>query len=132
MNSTRPTQPQDSPDLGRARGGDAGGDHCAEQDVVVIERDAVHEFFGLTYAQYLAIPRSVLQSMPDEWQAKFVALMRELRATIDWYPKHGCYRVGLWTERENEELEMEWDREIDDPLADYERGHRRIPHRTTT
>lgn len=99
------------------------------------ERD-VHHWFELTYAQYLTIPRSVLQSMPDEWQRRFVKCMEELDETIDWRP-HGRlqYQVqlrqvvekfsraeGMFTER--------WGPVVDDPLMDYQRGRRRIPHRT--
>lgn len=35
----------------------------------------VHAWFGLTYANYLVMPRSLLQSMPHEWQAQLVALL---------------------------------------------------------
>lgn len=45
--------------------------------------EPVHGFFGLTYASYLVVQRSVLQAMPVEWQRKFVALMSELRETVD-------------------------------------------------
>jgi hypothetical protein len=39
--------------------------------------DTIHHFFGLSYCSYLVLPRVLLQSMPDEWQARFVAVMRE-------------------------------------------------------
>lgn len=78
----------------------------------------VHDWFGLSYAQYLTVPRSVLQSMPEEWQVRFVTLLRELDRKIDWTPEEGWYWVCLKDER---------GRPIDDPLADYERGRRRIP-----
>lgn len=38
--------------------------------------------FGLTYANYLAIPRRTLQSMPAEWQQRFVDLMDEATAYL--------------------------------------------------
>jgi len=38
----------------------------------------VHGLFGLSYAQYLTIPRSVLQSMPVKWQEQFVQCLNEL------------------------------------------------------
>jgi hypothetical protein len=38
----------------------------------------VHEYFGLTYASYKVLPRTLMQSMPIEWQERFVALMLEL------------------------------------------------------
>lgn len=49
--------------------------------------DDIHGWFGLTYANYLVLPRSVLQSMPGEWQERFVACLGELHdayAHLDW------------------------------------------------
>lgn len=43
----------------------------------------IHGFFGLSYANYLVVPRAVLQSMPLEWQERFVACLRELGHTFD-------------------------------------------------
>lgn len=51
--------------------------------------------FELSYAQYLTIPRSVLEAMPLEWQYKFTALLNELGETIDWRPESGRYWVKL-------------------------------------
>ena len=39
----------------------------------------VHTWFSLSYASYLTINRSLLQSMPMEWQHRFTALMSELQ-----------------------------------------------------
>jgi hypothetical protein len=47
----------------------------------------IHTWFELSYASYLTLPRSVLQSMPLEWQERFVACLDELRAEfgyLDW------------------------------------------------
>lgn len=82
--------------------------------------DAIHHWFELSYAQYLTIPRSALQSMPDEWQSEFVALLEELDETIDWRPKDGRYWVQLKDKR---------GRYVADPLMDYERGRRRLEHK---
>jgi len=41
----------------------------------------IHTWFSLSYASYLVIPRSVLQSMSEEWQYKFVELLDELEGT---------------------------------------------------
>lgn len=38
----------------------------------------VHTWFGLTYANYLALPRSLMQSMPVAWQERMVAVLEEL------------------------------------------------------
>lgn len=41
-------------------------------------KDYIHIFFGLSYAKYLVLPRSILQSMPEEWQRDFVKLLDQL------------------------------------------------------
>jgi len=81
----------------------------------------IHEWFELTYAQYLTIPRSVLNSMPDKWQVKFTALLDELDETIDWRPKEGRYWVTLKDSK---------GRYVADPLQDYERGRRVVEKRS--
>ena len=78
------------------------------------ERD-VHSFFGLTYANYLVLHRSILQSMPEDWQEKFVTLLDQLDAAI--------VRAGI-------ELAPEYDvrcrdtdgRYMRDPVPHYDRG----------
>ncbi len=80
--------------------------------------DPVHEWFELSYAQYLTIPRSVLQSMPLKWQEDFVKCLSYLDEVADWRPKEGRYWVKLKDGR---------GRYVHDPLMDYERGRRKIP-----
>lgn len=80
----------------------------------------IHTWFELSYAQYLTIPRSVLQSMPEEWQHKFVSLLEELDNTIDWRPESGRYWVQLKDGK---------GRYVHDDLMDYQRGRRAILHR---
>lgn len=82
--------------------------------------EPIHEWFELTYAQYLTIPRSVLQSMPAEWQERFVTCLRELDSAIDWRPEEGRYWVRLKDKH---------GRFTHDPLMDYERGRRVVPMR---
>lgn len=101
------------------------------------DNEPIHEWFELTYAQYLTIPRSVLQSMPVEWQRRFVQCLEELGETIDWRPQglHQQYRVALWEwgevwDEDEGELVEDWIREVDDPLMDYQRGRRRIPFKS--
>ena len=105
---------------------------------IVDQEESIQGWFELSYAQYLTIPRSVLQSMPNEWQRRFVRCLQELDDAIDWRPKE-CrqYRVMLdkteevWDEDE-EMFDQIWKNlDLHDPLMDYERGRRRIPHRTT-
>jgi len=98
------------------------------------DSEPIHEWFELTYAQYLTVPRSALQSMPVEWQRRFVQCLEELDETIDWRPKefNQQYRVGLWEwgevwDEDGDEFIEDWIREVDDPLMDYRRGRRRLP-----
>ena len=53
------------------------------------------EWFGLSYAQFLTMPRLVMEHMPAEWQQKMKALLVELDETFDWRPTEGCYWVKL-------------------------------------
>lgn len=82
--------------------------------------EPIHGWFELSYAQYLTIPRSALQSMPIEWQARFAACLEQLDDVIDWRPSKGRYWVYLKDGR---------GRYVRDPMADYERGRRRLPLR---
>lgn len=44
---------------------------------------AIHQWFELSYAHYLVLPRSLLQAMPVEWQERFVACLNEMRAACE-------------------------------------------------
>lgn len=46
------------------------------------DHEPVHLWFGLSYCSYAVIPRSVAQSMPHNWQARFVTLMEEMNVEI--------------------------------------------------
>ncbi|MDD5305007.1 MAG: hypothetical protein PHS14_18060 [Elusimicrobia bacterium] len=85
-----------------------------------LETEPIHNWFELSYAQYLTVPRSVLQSMPAEWQRRFVECLEELDSTFDWRPEGGRYWVKLKDDR---------GRYVTDELADYERGRRRVSNR---
>lgn len=114
-----------------------GADAAAVAAAGSIERDAashadIHSWFELSYAQYLTVPRSVLQSMPLEWQHRFVRCLEELDEAIDWRPANAWYRVELRELRDHytrDGYERKWGRLVTDPLRDYERGRRRIPLR---
>lgn len=77
------------------------------------EAEPIHHYFELSYAQYLAIPRSILQNMPMMWQRVFVALLIKLDNHFDWR------RPGMWVRFQNSD-----GRYMKDDLADYERGGR--------
>ena len=82
-----------------------------------LDDDYIHAFFGLTYASYLVLPRSILQSMPCKWQKNFVNLLHELNNTCT---KHGIsmpdYNV---TAREKGKF-------IKDKYSNYDRGCRNV------
>lgn len=49
--------------------------------------------FGLTYASYAVFPRRALQSMPEEWQQRFVDLINEAHETLEDGALSGDYNV---------------------------------------
>lgn len=48
------------------------------------KEDPIHSMFGLSYAHYYVVPRSVLQSMPVAWQQRFVRCVEELDQVMQW------------------------------------------------
>ena len=83
--------------------------------------ERLHGWFGLSYASYLTIPRAVLQSMPDQLQGQLAEVLEKMDAIciehyFEWPGKDTLVEVRL---RKNGKL-------IKDPLADYERGRRRV------
>jgi hypothetical protein len=94
-----------------------------DREVLVRLSDApldVHAWFGLTYANYLVMPRSVLQSMPEEWQHRFTALMGEVHEAfghLDW-PEYAVNVRG-----ENGRFER-------DTIPGYNRGRTRLEPRS--
>lgn len=67
-------------------------------------------WWSLSYSQYLTVPRSVMQAMPEEWQNKMADLLKELDETLVWRPQQGCYWVKLKDSK---------GKYASDPLADY-------------
>jgi hypothetical protein len=53
----------------------------------------VHLWFELTRANYLVLPRSLMEGMPLDWQEKFTALLDEMRETFE--PVDDNYSVYL-------------------------------------
>ena len=58
----------------------------------------VHNWFSLSYASYLTLPRSLLQEMPLEWQERLVGLLLEMGQVFPMIPKSGQYHVSLRAE----------------------------------
>lgn len=72
----------------------------SEQVTALIEGDdqAIHSFFGLSYSTYLVLHRSLLQSMPGEWQSRFVALLEQMREAFRHVEQTECYDLIPGTE----------------------------------
>lgn len=68
------------------------------------ESEAIHLHFSLSYANYLVLPRTLLQSMPDVWQARFVAMLDELREAFRHVPQAEAYKVEAAKEYIVEEM----------------------------
>lgn len=72
----------------------------------------VHTWFSLSYASYLVVNRSLLQSMPEDWQYRFVDVMEELAAHFSKI-EEPRYTVQVRDER---------GRFVRDPIPHYNRG----------
>lgn len=70
----------------------------------------IHEHFSLSYANYLVLPRALLQSMPDAWQQVFVDRLDEMAAAFHHVPQAEGYEVITGTEHILNEMD-------DDQLA---------------
>ena len=77
----------------------------------------IHGWFELSYAQFLTVPRLVMEAMPHEWQCKMADLLSEMDETFDWRPKEGRY----WVKLKNSQ-----GRYTHAPLNDYRYGQREI------
>ena len=82
------------------------------------KKEPIHQFFGLTYANYLVLPRSILQSMPEEWQNDFVGLLEQIPEYFgtDWEPEGG-YRVHAVDKNGKYQSDL---------YSNYDRGRRMI------
>lgn len=83
----------------------------------VLDDEAVHGFFGLTYANYLVLHRTILQSMHPAWQREFVALLEEAREAARDVPG---YDVEFWVRT------REGNRFVPDLVPHYQRGRARV------
>jgi len=87
------------------------------------KHEYIHKWFGLSYANYLVIPRTLLQSCSETTQKKLVdaldAIYREESKNMpnNW-PVNAQIRVQL---RDNTT-----GRFIKDEMADYQRGRRKL------
>lgn len=61
----------------------------------ILHESPINEWFELSYAQFLTVPRIILENMPYEWQVAMKKLLDEMDSTFDWHPKEGRYWVRL-------------------------------------
>lgn len=74
--------------------------------------EAMHQWFGLSYANYLAVPRVLIQSMSDEWQSRLARLLDEMQEATRGIEQAPQYRVHTTDE---------YGRFMRDPLPHYRR-----------
>ena len=54
-------------------------------------QDKLWEWFGLSYASFIVVPRVLAHEMPDEWQRKMADLLEQYDATFpEWPEGMGC------------------------------------------
>ncbi|OEV14062.1 hypothetical protein [Streptomyces nanshensis] len=87
----------------------------------------VHEHFGLSYANYLVVERSLLQSMPIEWQESFITRLRELEEAFGHRQRAEVFDVTAATEHEASDL-TEPQRQQLGITTDWYRGERPPEH----
>lgn len=74
-------------------------------------RTPIWDWFSLSRASYLVLPRLGMQAMPIEWQNRMISLLDELIEA--GMAPHGKYRVSRINNR---------GRFVPDPWRDYRRG----------
>lgn len=62
------------------------------------QHEHIHTWFELSYSNYLVLNRTLLQSMPDGWQARFVALLDEMHDAFRQVEQAEGFQVqaGRW------------------------------------
>jgi hypothetical protein len=90
-------------------------------DIEPLDNEAIHGWFGLTYANYLVLHRTVLQCMPPSWQREFVALLKELRTAVEDVPG---VDVEFWVRTKDDNGKF-----VRDQIPHYRRG--RVELRST-
>lgn len=76
--------------------------------------ESIDTWFGLTYSNYLVLQRAILQSMPEDWQERFVGCLSELREAVE--------RAGLEVPAEYRVHVVNRGRYTSDPIPHYRRA----------
>ena len=74
----------------------------------------IHIWFGLSYSNYLVMPRLLLEDMSLEWQTKFIDLLE------DWEEEFSDLLMGR---DYTVQLRDKYGRFRDDALSNYRHGH---------
>lgn len=85
--------------------------------MIVDDPQPIHTYFGLTYASYLVLPRSVMQAMPVQWQTQMVKLLEQVEERYGGLYGSNGYDVRLVADTDadtGEAIAFE-----PDPLANY-------------
>lgn len=83
------------------------------------ESAPIHLWFGLSYSSYLVLHRVALESMPVEWQRRFLAVLGELHTTLQTDELPTSFTVQV-----RDPVTKRFER---DPWAQYR--HQRVPRR---
>lgn len=70
-------------------------------DLALNSDEPIHDYFELSHATHLVMPRTILQSMPVWWQQEFVRLMRKYDQACQGLPEeqrdiNHCVQAGDW------------------------------------
>jgi hypothetical protein len=87
------------------------------------DSEPIHSWFGLTYANYLVLPRSALQSMPHGWQERFVMCLEELNYAFSQYNHADSFKVMYRAQAQDDR-----GRFATDPFPHYQRGRTFVPN----
>ena len=105
--------------------------------------EPVHTWFGLSYSNYLVLHRTLMQSMPAEWQQRMVACLREMDTAFEHVPQPEAFRVEAATEHLVGELdtdqletagitETEYDEPVPEDLGPFDLSEWREEHAKAT
>lgn len=56
--------------------------------------DRLWEWFALSYASFLTLPRALMHEMPDDWQARMADLLKEYSAAFPFF-ENGGYGIHV-------------------------------------
>ncbi len=79
----------------------------------------IHEFFGLSYDNFIVLHRSIAQSMPVKWQTDMVLLLEEANDALNEIGFEGAASYTLHARNEQ-------GRFTPDPVPHYRRGRTRL------